>query len=92
MDITRAVSSVYAPLFWFTEVDQVMSQCKGSVTLSTRVDEGTRQWIEERANAAGVTPTELLRRLLDVYNASVDGRIWCVECGTDVDLTEEVEQ
>lgn len=73
------------------ETSRIESQCVGRRTLSTKVDGETRQWVESRAAAAGATPTEFLRRLLDVYHASADGRLSCSHCKNAVDLTETVE-
>lgn len=40
-----------------------------------------RQFIEDEADRLGVSRSELLRRLLDIYQASHQGRIECEHCG-----------
>lgn len=40
-----------------------------------------REFIEDEADRLGVTRSELLRRLFDVYLASQEGRIECEHCG-----------
>lgn len=49
---------------------RLKARCIGPKTLSTRVDEQTARRIEKRARAAGIPKTELLRRLLDYYEAN----------------------
>lgn len=51
------------------EQDQrsIKSRCMGRNTLSTKVNEATRRFIEEEAGRAGVSQAEVVRRLLDLY-------------------------
>jgi hypothetical protein len=67
-----------------------MAQCNGNLTLSTNVDAEMREYIEREAEKRAITPTEYLRRLLDLYKASSNGEVYCPECGVSADLTEAV--
>lgn len=55
-------------------------------TLSTRVEPELRQRIDNRCRAAGESKSAFLRRLLRMYEASVDGRLKCDHCGKAVRL------
>ena len=67
------------------------SRCIGRETVSTKVDGEMRQWIEERADAAGVAVTELLRRLLDLYRASESDGFTCPYCDRPLRVGDEVD-
>ena len=41
--------------------------CGGENTLSTKVNESTRRFVEIEAEEAGVSKAEVLRRLLDLF-------------------------
>jgi len=69
-----------------------MSECMGSLTLSTKVDAGMRQFIEEEAEKRAVTPTELLRRILDLYRMSVRGELECAHCTQGIYLSQGVDR
>lgn len=61
-----------------------MSRCQGSIPLSTKVDRPTREFIENEADRLGVTPTELMRRLIETYRESRSGNAPCEHCGEPV--------
>lgn len=67
------------------------SRCKGGKTLSTKVDEETKQFIEGRSRDLDVSPSEYLRRLLDLYRMSVEGELACPSCMGLLDFSSEVE-
>lgn len=67
------------------------SRCIGRETVSTKVDGEMRQWIEERADAAGVAVTEVLRRLLDLYRASESEGFTCPYCDRPLRVGDEVD-
>lgn len=67
-----------------------MSDCMGSITVATNVDGEMRELIDEEADKRAITPSEFLRRVLDVYKASEEGKLSCPSCGATADLTEAV--
>ena len=67
------------------------SRCIGRETVSTKVDGEMRQWIEKRAESAGVPVTELLRRLLDLYRASESDGFTCPYCDRPLRVGREVD-
>lgn len=69
----------------------IKSWCVGRETLSTKVDDETREWIEKRARAAAVAPAELLRRLIDLYRASESDGFACPYCDRPLRVGEEVD-
>lgn len=73
------------------KIQNIESECVGNCTLSTAVDGETKEWIRRRAEAAGVSPAEYLRRVLDVYRTSTEGELSCSGCGTSIDLAGVVE-
>jgi hypothetical protein len=48
------------------------------------VDREMREFIENEADRLGVTPTEFMRRLLEVYQESRAGNAPCDYCGEPV--------
>lgn len=67
-----------------------MAQCNGNLTLSTNVDGEMREFIDEEAEKRAITPTEFVRRILDLYRASDAGDLECPSCGVSADLGEAV--
>lgn len=57
-----------------------MSRCQGSIPVSTKVDKPMREFIEDEAQRLGMSRSELLRRLLEVYQDSQGGRMVCENC------------
>lgn len=43
------------------------ARCRGSKTLSTKVDDETDSFLERQADRSGVPKSEVVRRLLDYY-------------------------
>lgn len=68
------------------------SRCAGRETLSTKVDGEMREWVERRADAVGVTPTELLRRLLVFYQESRMDPVECPTCSEALDVSMLIER
>lgn len=66
-----------------------MSRCQGSIPVGTKVDRDMREFIEQEAERLGVTPSEFLRRLFELYRTSRAGEASCESCGEPVrmDLT-----
>jgi type II secretory pathway predicted ATPase ExeA len=62
------------------------SRCIGRCTVSAKVNGETKRYIEQRAEQAGITPAEFLRRLLDLYRASERGETSCPNCQAGVNL------
>jgi hypothetical protein len=46
------------------------ARCRGPKTVSTTVDEETDEFLEEQAEQAKVSKSEVMRRLLDFYRAN----------------------
>lgn len=69
----------------------IKSRCVGRETLSTKVDGGTRRWVEQRAESSGVTVTEFLRRLIDLYKVSREDELTCPYCDRPLHLDREVD-
>jgi hypothetical protein len=63
-----------------------MAECHGQSPVSTKVDEETIRYIDEKASEAGVTRAEFLRLLVDLYRASDDGSLPCAACGSPLNL------
>jgi hypothetical protein len=68
-----------------------MSACKGTKPVGTKVDDSTRRFLEEESERLGVSRSEVLRRMIDVYRGSGDGDLSCGACGASLDLTGGVE-
>lgn len=63
----------------YSQEGRMKSRCVGQNTLSTSVDGEMRRWVNRQAERAGVSQSELLRRVLEYYrvhkkavNAEVD--------------------
>lgn len=61
-----------------------MSKCQGDIPLTTKVDEPTRELVDELAGDADVSRAEILRRLLDLYHQSEKGKLECPSCAQTV--------
>ncbi|MFC6938932.1 hypothetical protein ACFQE8_03030 [Salinirubellus sp. GCM10025818] len=57
-----------------------MATCQGNHPITTKVDEQTRVLIDESADEIGVSRSELLRRLLNLYHQSENGELECPAC------------
>ena len=63
-----------------------MAKCHGNCTVTTRVDRDMRELVDEEAEKRAIPRAELIRRVLDVYDASRCGNLTCPNCGTTADL------
>lgn len=57
-----------------------MATCQGDFTIATKVNEPTRDLVDESAEEIGINRSEVLRRLLDLYHQSEDGELECPSC------------
>jgi len=58
----------------------VMARCHGQLPVSTKVDQEMLDYINESAEEAGVSRSEFIRRMMDLYrHIDQDGE--CPECG-----------
>lgn len=73
------------------QAQTIESECIGRRTVSTKVDEETREWLDARARHAEVSTAEYLRRLLDLYRESQRGQLLCGTCDARLHLTPGVE-
>lgn len=67
------------------------SGCIGRETVSTKVDRETVDWLEARAEQAGISVAEYVRRLFDLYRQSQRGDLECGCCDARLNLTPGVE-
>lgn len=74
-----------------SETETRLSRCVGMTTVSTRVDGEMEEYLRGRADRAGVSVSELVRRLFDALEASERGSIRCDHCGEAVDLADHTE-
>ena len=58
-----------------------MSECMGTVSAGTKVDEEMRDFLDDEADRLGVTNAELHRLLLDFYRESRENDPNCPHCG-----------
>lgn len=65
-------------------MNNIMATCQGDHPITTKVDEQTRVLIDESANEIGVSRSELLRRLLNLYHQSENGELECPACAKTV--------
>lgn len=66
-----------------------MSRCRGQIPLSTKVDQPMREFVDDEAARLGVSRTEVLRRLLELYRSSRSGETPCEHCGETVEMELE---
>jgi negative regulator of replication initiation len=62
------------------------SECLGTNTVSTKVDDEMLQFVQEQADYRGVPKAEFLRRLLEVHRASEGGKLTCSNCSEELKL------
>ena len=70
--------------------NNIKSRCVGQRTVSTSVDDGTAEFLQEEAEVAGVTVSEFLRRLIDLYEEDRRGGVSCRNCGVELNVRDEV--
>jgi hypothetical protein len=58
-----------------------MADCFGDLTVTAKVDESMRDFVDAEASRCGVTRAEIIRRVLDDYRASRADQLKCPECG-----------
>lgn len=63
-----------------------MAECHGTNPIGSKVDDETLEYIDERAAEMGVTRSEFLRLLIDLYRESDDGSLSCGACGGPLNL------
>jgi len=68
----------------------LMSQCRGSISVCSKIDKEMLEYIDAEAERLGVSRAEFLRRLLELYRDSRREQIDCPECSSSVvfDLRE----
>ena len=64
-----------------------MSEFAGDNTLSTRVDDDFRQFVEWAAEQAGVSTCEFVRRVIHMYRLSKQGNLSCPNCREELNLS-----
>jgi negative regulator of replication initiation len=70
---------------------RIETDCVGQQSLTAKVDKEMFDWVDTRADRAGVSRTEFLRRLLELYKASRERRVSCPSCGEAQDYSSVVE-
>jgi len=63
-----------------------MSRCQGSIPVATKVDRPMREFIEQESERLGVTTSEFVRRLFEVYRESRAGNARCDYCEEPVNI------
>lgn len=63
-----------------------MSECRGDLPVTAKVDQSMREFIDAEASRCGVTRAELVRRALDDFRDSRAGQLNCPECGQEIHL------
>jgi hypothetical protein len=63
-----------------------MSECRGRIAVTTKVDAEMRDRLENEAERIGVYRSEVIRRLLDTYAESADGELNCPNCGCELHI------
>ena len=61
-----------------------MSDCKGNLSLATKVDKEMIDYADAEAEKYGITRAEFVRRLLDLYRNSQREQVDCPHCGSVV--------
>jgi len=64
----------------------VRSRCGGQRTISTQVDEDTVEFLDNEAEAAGVSRADFIRLLIDTYRDSTGGELSCGSCEAPLNL------
>lgn len=70
----------------------LMAECLGTSPLSTKVDEETIRYIDEQAREAGVTRSEFLRQLIDLYRQSEEGSLSCGACDAPLNFAGAINE
>jgi len=67
-----------------------MSDCLGDLSVATKVDREMLEYVDSEAENLGITRSEFLRRMLDLYRESRRENADCPECENPVvfDLRE----
>lgn len=67
-----------------------MSQCRGSISVCSKIDKPMLDYIDAESERLGVSRAEFLRRLLELYRDSRREQVDCPECDSSVvfDLRE----
>jgi negative regulator of replication initiation len=67
-----------------------MSQCRGSISVCSKIDKQMLDYIDAESERLGVSRAEFLRRLLELYRDSRREQVDCPECDSSVvfDLRE----
>lgn len=68
-----------------------MSSCYGDIPAGTKTDRAMAEFVESEAERLGVSKSEFMRRLLELYRESRREDVDCPHCGEIVvmDLQEE---
>lgn len=61
------------------------SKCKGKNTVSARIDDNMKRFLDEEAERVGVSRAELIRLIHDWYAASRAGEMECPSCGERIE-------
>ncbi len=68
------------------------SKCRGKLTLTTKIGEPMKSFVEDEAEEAGVTRAEFVRLLLDAYKESQEGNLPCGACGASLNLAGAIHE
>lgn len=63
-----------------------MSECRGRIGVTTKVDAEMRDLLENESERVGVYRSEVIRRILDTYAESLDGELNCPSCGCELQI------
>jgi hypothetical protein len=63
-----------------------MSSCQGELAATAKIDREMLEFVDAEAERLGVTRTELLRRLLELYRESRRENTDCPHCDTTIKL------
>jgi hypothetical protein len=59
---------------------EVVTDCKGTNTLSTRINDEMDEFVNDEADRVGATRAEYIRRLLKLIRSSQRAELRCPEC------------
>lgn len=62
----------------------VMSACKGTNPLTTKVDEPMKSFVDSRSDEYGLSRSELLRRVLELYLRCEQEEMLCPACNEQI--------
>lgn len=63
-----------------------MSDCKGKVPVTAKVDDEMRDLLDDEAEEFGVYRAEVARRAFDTYRTLRQGEVCCPECETAITI------